>query len=46
MTVCEYSRIEPCPTCPWRKTSTVGGADIPGFKIEMMEGAGQHGGRR
>lgn len=26
----------PCPTCPWRKSSTVGGADIPGFNIEMM----------
>ena len=26
----------PCSTCPWRKSSTVGGADIPGFNIEMM----------
>lgn len=26
----------PCPTCPWRKSSTVGGADIPGFSIKMM----------
>lgn len=28
----------PCPTCPWRKSSTVGGADIPGFSLEMMRG--------
>lgn len=28
----------PCPTCPWRKSSTVGGADIPGFDIEKMRG--------
>lgn len=27
---------KPCPTCPWRKSSTVGGEDIPGFSIEMM----------
>jgi hypothetical protein len=26
----------PCATCPWRKSSTVGGADIPGFSIDMM----------
>lgn len=26
----------PCPTCPWRKSSTVGGADIEGFEIEKM----------
>lgn len=26
----------PCATCPWRKSSTVGGADIPGFNIDMM----------
>lgn len=26
----------PCPTCPWRKSSTVGGADIPRFDIELM----------
>lgn len=38
MTACEYSRTEPCPTCPWRKSSTVGGFDIPGFDIEKMEG--------
>lgn len=29
---------EPCPTCPWRKASTVGGADIPRFDIDMMRG--------
>lgn len=28
----------PCATCPWRKTSTIGGADIPGFSIDMMRG--------
>lgn len=26
----------PCATCPWRKSSTAGGADIPGFSIELM----------
>jgi hypothetical protein len=26
----------PCPTCPWRVSSTVGGADIPRFDIELM----------
>ena len=26
----------PCKTCPWRKSSTVGGNDIPGFSIDMM----------
>lgn len=28
----------PCATCPWRKTSTVGGADIPGFNLDLMRG--------
>ncbi len=28
----------PCPTCPWRKSSTVGGADIPNFNIDLMRG--------
>ena len=28
----------PCATCPWRKSSTVGGADIPNFNIELMRG--------
>lgn len=27
---------KPCPTCPWRKESTVGGADITGFSIVKM----------
>ncbi|WP_222933300.1 DUF6283 family protein [Pseudomonas fragi] len=27
---------KPCPTCPWRRSSTVGGADIDGFSIEDM----------
>ncbi|HEY0174562.1 MAG TPA: DUF6283 family protein [Pyrinomonadaceae bacterium] len=26
----------PCPTCPWRKSSKVGGGDIPGFNIKKM----------
>lgn len=30
--------MTPCPTCPWRRSSTVGGFDIPGFDIEMMRG--------
>lgn len=28
----------PCSTCPWRKSSTVGGADIPRFDIDLMRG--------
>jgi hypothetical protein len=28
----------PCPTCPWRLSSTVGGFDIPSFDIEKMRG--------
>lgn len=28
----------PCPTCPWRRSSTVGGADIPAFDIDLMRG--------
>lgn len=32
------ARTFPCRTCPWRRSSTVGGADIPGFNIEMMRG--------
>lgn len=36
---------QPCPTCPWRKTSTVGGADIPGFNIELMRGLSNTVGR-
>lgn len=27
---------KPCPTCPWRKSSTTGGSDIPNFSIELM----------
>jgi uncharacterized protein DUF6283 len=30
--------LVPCPTCPWRRTSTVGGSDIPGFQLDMMRG--------
>lgn len=30
------TKTTPCSTCPWRKTSTVGGAEIPGFNIDMM----------
>lgn len=29
---------QPCVTCPWRKSSTAGGADIPGFNLELMRG--------
>lgn len=29
-------QYEPCPTCPWRRSSTVGGSDIPGFSLDMM----------
>jgi len=28
----------PCPTCPWRTSSTVGGSDIPLFDIDKMRG--------
>lgn len=31
-------RTTPCPTCPWRKSSTVGGFDIPRFDIDLMRG--------
>lgn len=31
-----YDRTSPCPTCPWRRSSTVGGYDIPGFDIDKM----------
>lgn len=27
---------KPCASCPWRKSSAVGGSDIPGFSIDMM----------
>lgn len=30
------SNTKPCANCPWRKTSTLGGADIKGFNIELM----------
>lgn len=30
------TKTVPCVTCPWRRSSTVGGDDIPGFSIEMM----------
>ena len=32
----ELVKTIPCVTCPWRKSSTVGGADIPNFDIELM----------
>jgi hypothetical protein len=28
----------PCSTCPWRRSSTLGGYDIPGFDLELMRG--------
>lgn len=31
-----FCKDKPCPTCPWRKSSTAGGADIKGFSIEQM----------
>jgi hypothetical protein len=34
----QYDRSLPCLSCPWRRSSTVGGADIPGFQLELMEG--------
>jgi hypothetical protein len=27
---------KPCPTCPWLKSSKVGGEDIKNFDIELM----------
>lgn len=36
---------QPCATCPWRKSSTVGGADIPNFDIELMRGLSNTAGR-
>ena len=38
-------KTAPCPTCPWRKTSTVGGADIPNFDIDLMRGLSNTVGR-
>lgn len=35
----------PCPTCPWRRTSTIGGADIPNFDIGLMRGLSNTVGR-
>ena len=32
------TKLIPCPTCPWRKSSTVGGEDIPGFSLCKMQG--------
>ncbi len=29
--------VVPCATCPWRKSSTVGGADIPGFSLSKIQ---------
>jgi hypothetical protein len=28
----------PCATCPWRRSSTLGGYDIPGFGLDLMRG--------
>lgn len=30
--------LVPCGSCPWRKSSPVGGAGIDGFSIELMRG--------
>jgi hypothetical protein len=32
------SKHTPCATCPWRKSSKVGGGDIPNFDIDLMRG--------
>lgn len=29
---------KPCKTCPWRKSSKVGGEPIPNFDMELMRG--------
>ncbi len=29
---------KPCKTCPWRRSSKVGGEDIPHFDIDLMRG--------
>lgn len=29
---------KPCKTCPWRRSSKVGGEDIPRFDISLMRG--------
>lgn len=31
----------PCATCPWRKSSTVGGFDIPTFDLDKMRNLAQ-----
>lgn len=36
---------QPCKTCPWRKSSTVGGTDIPNFNLELMRGLSNTVGR-
>lgn len=32
----KWFAAKPCATCPWRKSSTVGGEDIPGFNMGKM----------
>jgi hypothetical protein len=32
-----YPAVVPCPTCPWRRSSTVGGGEIPGFSLAKMQ---------
>lgn len=39
------SQTDPCVTCPWRKSSTVGGFDIPSFDIDLMRGLSNTVGR-
>lgn len=36
MTDLRWPATAPCSTCPWRRSSTVGGADIPGFDLQLM----------
>lgn len=40
MTACDTPRwpTVPCSTCPWRKSNPPGGADIPGFDLDLMRG--------
>lgn len=28
--------LEPCLSCPWRRSNPPGGSSIPGFRIELM----------
>lgn len=32
----KMSATKPCSKCPWRKSITTAGAEIPGFSLDMM----------